>query len=375
MFLVRETFQLADFNMILSYTGSKRSLVGNLEHVIKPLIAHVEEKEKRKVVFGDLFCGSGFVSNHFKNCNGVGKVVSCDLELYSYVLTFALNKTVYTPRLAQLIDWLNSPYCQGVHGLISEHYAPHSKCNRMFFTYKNANMIDGIRIAIHNLFKKKQINFKEFMFLLASLITSTSKIANTAGTFRAYLKHFCSRSLKRFVLLPIHKQTCQVKGHHVVKDDATKYSKSGSIMLDIVYIDPPYNSNHYGAYYGFFNYLCMYDKNVEIKGVAGVMSKYNKSAYGFSNTAQVEFQKLLGNLKDIAKTKYAIISYNNNGAINIRDLVSMGLKHGSVTLYKMWHKNYKPHGSIRMNHVTEYLFVIDMTETGKHIFKQCWLKL
>lgn len=359
--------------MILSYTGSKKSLVENLDKVILPIIDKVYKCTGKPISFGDLFAGTGFVSDHYKNNRLIGRVVTSDLELYSYVLNKALMQTVYTPRIAKVIDVLNSSNkCKPAKGLIFQHYSPNSQCERMYFTNGNAQRIDAIRLALNQMYKHKRINYREFIFLLGSLMTSVSRYANTAGTFRAYLKAYCPRAERKFILSPIHRQVSQKTAHIVKKNDAINVAASGT-RLDVVYLDPPYNTNHYGAYYGFYNYLCLYHPQVPIQGVAGVMKNYNKSYFGFSASAALAFQKLFHNLKFKSKTKYIVMSYNNNGSLQLRSIVNIMIKFGDVKTYKLLHKNYRPHNRIKMNHVTEYIFVIDLT-SQTNSYKEEWLK-
>lgn len=355
--------------MILSYLGSKQTLLPSLDKVMMPLIARHGGKER--CVFGDLFGGSGCVSNHYKSY--VKRVVSSDMELYSYVLSKALLTTVYTPRLARLIDMLNSrQLLKPVKGLVWKNFTPHSPPQhaRMFFTCENGARIDAIRIAISRLHQEGMVNYKEFVFLLASLLASVSRYSNTSGTFRAYLKSFCTRSLRQFKILPVHKNTClATNGHKVYKTDVNNVVKTHS--FDIAYLDPPYNTCHYGAYYSLLNYVCLYNPAVKLTGV-GVMENYNKSAFGFARTAKHEFRCLLTNIR----AKHIVLSYSASAVLSCKDMVSILMRKGSVTMYKVWHKTYKPHNSIRSTHLKEFIFVVDCTQnSASKTFKEVWLSL
>lgn len=330
--------------MILNYLGSKARVLPMIDKVVSPHL------NKSNSTFGDLFAGTGVVSNHFKRKSK--NVISSDLETYSYVLTYALLKVSYTHKLQKIIVYLNSGYCKPKRGLIWRSFAPNDQCRRMFFTPENASKIDAIRIALTTLYNSKLITYDEFIFLLASLLYSTSRFANTACTFRAYLKRFSPRALKMFTLTPIHQNSNCGNCNIVKKHDALFVAKS--YKFDVVYLDPPYNANHYGSYYSFFNYLCLYDKNVEITGVAGVTKKYNKSVFGFKSTALAAFQRII----DSIDAKKIVVSYNSSGIMKMCDMKSILLSKGDVCLYKSWSRNYRPHKNTRLKHIQEYLFVV-----------------
>ena len=348
--------------MILSYLGSKQTLLPCLKQVISPIIKQHGGKER--CVFGDLFGGTCIVANTFKN--EVRTMVANDMELYSYVLGKSLLTTVYTPKLARIIDHLNSPAIKPVRGLMWRNFTP--KCGRMFFTQDNGMRIDAIRLAICKLFEQKKVTYKEFLFLLGSLMATVSRYSNTSGTFRAYLKSFCTRSLRRFKLAPIHTNRQLDSRHYMIKNNVTRVAQT--MRFDVVYLDPPYNTAHYGAYYSLLNYLCLYNKNVQLGGV-GVMKNYNRSEFGYLKTAKQKFDELIKSIN----AKHIIMSYNDNAVLPCHEIIHLMKQRGNVTLYKIWHKNYKPNKGIKSDHVKEYIFVLECTEQPTNSFKQCWLKL
>ena len=69
---------------------------------------------------------------------------------------------------------------------------------RKFFTERNAKKIQACINCIDEWYRYDVISENERKVLIASLINSFDKIANTAGTYYAYLKEFDRRSLKEF---------------------------------------------------------------------------------------------------------------------------------------------------------------------------------
>lgn len=340
--------------MILNYFGSKARSIEKINRVIAPLL-------NKETVFGDLFAGTGVVSNHFKN--SVKQVISNDLELYSYVLNRALLTTVYTQRLQELVQSLNN--IEPIKGLVYYNYSP--ACDKLFFTCENAQKIDAVRTKLNNMYQSKHINYKEFIFLLASLLYSVTRYANTAGTFRAFLKKFHCRSTRQFVLSPVHTDRVQHGHHKVINQDALK--SCSQYKYDVVYLDPPYNSHHYGAYYSFFNYLCIYSADVKISENTGVMLEYNKSSFGLKQTVYSSFQKLY---KDI-KAEKIFLHYNSNGILSKKDIMRILLEkgEGAITVYKFVNRNYKPNAMIKNNSVIDYLFLFE--KGANHDIREIWM--
>lgn len=342
--------------MVVSYLGCKSALLPYIHRILDPLC------DKHNTLFGDLFAGSGSVARSF--IGSVKTIVASDLELYSYILNKALLQCVISNRLLKIIDLLNGKHLPLRQGLMYKNFSPY--CNRMFFTVDNATRIDSIRIAISKMFCTHMINYKEFIFLLASLFSSVSKYVNSSGTMRAFLKSFSSRSLRPFILSPVHFNR-SITGHHkVIKNDVLKVVKS--TKFDIVYLDPPYNNCHYGGYYSLYNYLAIYNPKVRLTGV-GIIKHYNKSIFGFVKTAYSAFSRLF----DSINSKYILLSYSNNGILSLSSLINLLLsKNFHVNLYKVLHKNYRPSKRTNRRFVTEYLILIDTSHPSPS-FSSSWL--
>lgn len=341
----------------------------SMNRVIEPLIKKAKQENGGvPIVFGDIFTGTGYVSNYYKNHDCVAKVATCDLELYSYVLAKALLTTVCSNKLTRIINYFNSTKLKPVKGLIWKHFSLAG--GRMFFTEENAMRIDAMRIGIDRLFNTGLINYKELLFLLASLMCACSRYANVASCFRAYLKKFCPRSMKRIEIQPIHKNmTRALKKHYIMKGDACKLPSRQRI--DVAYLDPPYNANHYGGYYSFYNYLLKYQASYEIGGVAGVTKVYNKSNFGFKATAKRTLGLLVKRLRE-NKTRYIIMSYNSDGVLSKNEIIDCLRSAGDVILHKSINKKFRPSDRVKNKNVTEYLFVCTVTGNGNGKVQEKW---
>lgn len=332
--------------MILSYLGSKSSLLFDISMIMNPYI-------NKETNFCDLFSGSGVVSFHYRKiCK---HVTSCDQELYSYVLCYALTKCNYNEKMKEVISKLQNDD-EREYGLISMNFSPPK---RSFFTEENAKRIDGCRQYIDLLYFNNDITYDEFIFLLASLLCSMSKIANTCGTFRAYLKDFSHKAKKPFVICPIHTKndtTNVTKNHKVLCKDAYKVF-SNNQHFDVVYMDPPYNNIQYGAYYSLLNYICKYDPDVKLQGV-GICENYNKSKFAMKKTCKKAFFDLFSRVN----ADHIFMSYASYALLSIDELINVIKKTNRyekslIKVHEFEYKKYK-YKKTQENNVVEYLIHI-----------------
>ena len=117
---------------------------------------------------------------------------------------------------------------------------------RRFFTRENAMRIEACRRAIREWHRCGLLGPTEHAVLRASLIDSADKVANTAGTYYAYLKNWHRKALRPFQFELIQ-PTCGQAGCTAVRTEAL--ALAGTRKWDVLYLDPPYNSRRYDAYY------------------------------------------------------------------------------------------------------------------------------
>lgn len=366
--------------MILNYIGSKVRLLPAISRVVEPLIEECCKKTGGDgVCIGDLFSGTGVVAASFAKHPRVKRIVANDQELYSFIINSALLHCVYTPKLQKIIGYLNGSCLKGISGLVTQNFSPYGACNRMFFTVENARRIDAMRIAIQAMLNGGKISQNEYWFLLASLFCACSRYSNTASCFRAYLKTYSDRSKRPLILTPVHKNNykcgnveCVVRKSNAL--DAVKARECGE--LNIVYLDPPYSSSHYGSYYSFFNYLALYDPACSIYGVAGVIRDYNKSTFGIKLTAKGALNELMQKLADLKTVKYVVMSYNEDGVLKEDELTTILKRYGSVVTYKLWNKKFKPNKLVVSDKVKDFIIVVSMDDTGSNFggVQDVWLE-
>jgi len=329
----------------LNYIGSKHTLLEKLTEIIEANVPDLAEKS-----FMDLFAGTGTVG--FNMCTKFRCVSANDLEVYSFIINSALMTSTYSPRLRSLIDECNA--LEPLEGLVYKNYSPNETCERMFFTSDNAKKCDAIRTFINEKFKSEEITVNETMFLIASLLVSMDKVANTASVYGSYLKEFKKTSLKPLVLMPIHKREQVSPLNRVYNQKAEEVVKLVEEGWDVIYMDPPYNQRQYAANYAPLNYIAQYS-DLNLKGKTGLIEDYNKSDFCSKPRVKAAFEELIRN----SKCNYLLLSYNNEGLLDLETLKTILREKGNVKLYKIKYKKFKSFQG-EQDSVEEYFWIVDV---------------
>jgi adenine-specific DNA-methyltransferase len=179
---------------------------------------------------------------------------------------------------------------------------------RKFFTERNARRIDKIRIQIAEWASACLVSEREEAYLIASLLNAADAVANTAGTYYAYLKVFYRKAKQPVQLLPlpIHGNGKRNSAHLA---DAVSLTKRTA--TDVLYLDPPYNERDYGAYYHLTETIARWDCP-EPNGKSGIpMEGRPKSSFCSSGTAESEFKRLLS----APEAKLILVHYSVHGLV------------------------------------------------------------
>ena len=332
----------------MNYIGSKRSLIPFLKAVIEDVVG----TDLHEKVFCDIFAGTGIVGSTFKP--QVKKVIANDWEYYSYVLN--RNYIGNHLEMADKEDWLAKlNQLEGVEdGFIYKNYCKGSDSGRQYFSDENGKRIDAIRIQIERWRESKEISEDLYFFLLASLIESADKLANTTSVYGAFLKHLKKTANKPLIITPAV-YSVNENAHEVYCQDANTLIKS--IEGDILYLDPPYNSRQYGANYHLLNTIAEYKDFIPI-GKTG-LREYLRSSYCGKKTVLSAFESLI---KD-SKFKYIILSYNNEGLMTLKDVESVMSQYGHYDYVSQEYQRYRADKETMRNHkadhTVEYLHILE----------------
>ena len=340
--------------------------LGNKESIVEQIDSFIESKVRTndKLVLFDAFCGTGSVSDRLKDRFSV--VVNDNLKwatVYTagrlYAPTCRFELLGFDP-----FEYLNQN-CVEIHDFIYKTYAP-TESGRMYFTPQNAAKIDFFRNQIEEWYKSKLITESEYMFLLASLIESVSKVSNTAGVYGAFLKKWDGRALKPIEFIkPSYNE-------HTPKDIVIYNDKIENIIsdieCDILYLDPPYTQNQYGTQYHLLETLILNDYPAvsKVTGSRPVMPM--KSDWSKEYKVNILFDKI------IAKTKarYIILSYNNDGFMSKEYIEAVMKRYGKPETYccnKISYKKYQNWKSQNSKEHFEYLFFIEKKNSSDVVYE------
>ena len=284
----------------------------------------------------------------------IKKVISNDLEDYSFVLNKNyIENHENIPNKEDFIEKLNAlPLIDT--GFIYQNYCMGSGSERQYFSDENGKKIDTIRTQIEKWNKDKKIDDNLYYFLLASLIESADKVANTASVYGAFLKHIKKSASNKLIL------EC---AHFIENDNIHEVHKKNSNDLikdiegDILYLDPPYNQRQYSVNYHLLNTIAIYDDFIP-KGKTG-LREYNRSNYCKKSMVAKEFEELIKN----ANFKYIFLSYNNEGLMSEEEVKIIMEKYGKYKLETKEYQRFKADKTENRNHTAtstfEYLHILE----------------
>jgi adenine-specific DNA-methyltransferase len=126
--------------------------------------------------------------------------------------------------------------------------------------------------------------------------------------------------------------------------------------LDLVYLDPPYNQHPYGSNYFMLNLLVNYQEPTDLSRVSGIPSNWRRSRYNVGRDAFICLRQLLMN----TRSKFILISFNDEGFIQPGDMRDLLQKLGTVTEFKVPYNTFRGSRNLRNRkiHVTEHLYLL-----------------
>jgi len=211
----------------------------------------------------------------------------------------------------------------------------------MYFTPENAGRIDAAREGLETWRKERKIGDDDYYLLLAAIIEGADRVANTAGVYASYMKRWQPNARRAFEIAP----ELPIKGAHPARAylmDAADAAKSVG-DVDLLYIDPPYNSRQYVAYYHIPEILARgwSDAAPAIRGKVGLLAgEEGRSQWSHGRRVQRLFSGLLAD----SAARYALVSFNSEGHLKpeaLESLLAKAATDGKVSHFNQRYRRYR----------------------------------
>ena len=342
---------------VIRYIGSKEKLLNFLSEVIFD--------NYNKIKFLDGFTGTTVVSKYLQENSNFDLYMS-DMSNYSEILSSRLFlnecKESIFKHVSEIINITNTTNKnKTTEGLFFNEFSINGNPttidksafqnqtvnSRMFFTEDVGLKIDLIRNYIINLYNNKEINYYEKNLLLMLMVAFADKNANTTSVYGAYLKK------QNRETIPLNKEFLEV-----LKREYSKNYKSPIIYykgdiadtlevvedLDVIYLDPPYNTRKYESNYHILNYMCDLNFNkdqIKENSKTGLPKLKNKNLFGSKKDTRIVFEDMI--LKSMQKAKETYISYSTDGEMKFEEIKHICDKNNLVL--NTYTKDYKKYTS------------------------------
>jgi adenine-specific DNA-methyltransferase len=273
----------------------------------------------------DAFAGTASVGRALK-ADG-WRVHSSDLLMSSYVFQRAyVVADSMSLEIEQRARELSSLPVR--EGFITRNFSPGGEAGaaRMYFTPANAGRIDAAREELERWRVAGDLDDDGYYILLAGIIEGADRVANTAGVYASYMKTWQPNAQRSFRVV-LEKP---IKGERPATAELLDATESAKALgeVDLLYVDPPYNSRQYVAYYHVPEILARGwgTEAPAIRGKVGLLAG-EEGRSQWSHGRRVK--KLFSGLLAATGAKHALVSFNSEGHL-APDAMEVLLKEASA---------------------------------------------
>ena len=333
----------------INYNLENRRYIGCKAKLIDWIFQLIGENTHDITSFCDIFAGTGVVANKA-------------LTLYDHVIIndfLSSNNVIYNAFFAdsewdekKISDIIESFNSLDPNKLRDNYFS--KNFGGKFFENDTAKIVGYIREHIEKI--RKDLNFKEYAVLLSSLIYSIDRQANTLGHFDAYIKKEIKHQDFKMQMVDVKR----LPGAEIHQEDANLLARN--IHVDVVYMDPPYNSRQYSRFYHVYENLVQW-KKPELYGTALKPKEENMSDY-----CRVSALKVFTDLVSHADTRYFVVSYNNTyhsksksseNKIKLEEIEDVLNKCGRTMVFTHQYNPFNS-GKTQFDDHREYLFITEV---------------
>jgi adenine-specific DNA-methyltransferase len=338
---------------------NNRRYLGNKYKLLSFIKSIVDEHCEKIDSVADIFAGTGAVASIFAD----KRLITNDNLYSAYICHLAwFSPQKYSrEKIERLIAYYNNA------SATSDNYMS-DNFSDTFFSRADCRKIGFIREDVETRFRIGEINERERALLIASLLYAVDKIANTCGHYDAF---FQDTKFDKSIELraPAPSENLNDK-NACYNENANQLVKR--LSIDLVYIDPPYNSRQYCDAYHLLENIARWEKP-KVSGVARKMNRSHLKSDYSTNKAAAAFEDLIQNIN----ARYILLSYNNmarkgndrsNAKIADVDIMRILSIKGEVKTFARKHKPFST-GKSDINEHKERLFLCVCKEK-KHCIVQ-----
>jgi adenine-specific DNA-methyltransferase len=289
----------------------------------------------------DAFAGTASVGRALKAQGW--RVHSSDLLMSSYVFQRAyVVADSMAPEIEERARQLSSLAPR--EGFMTRHFSPSGAAGasaRMYFTPANAGRIDAAREELAQWRVAGELDDDGYYILLAGIIEGADRVANTAGVYASYMKNWQPNAQRAFRLV-LEKP---IKGERQATAQLLDATESAKALgeVDLLYVDPPYNSRQYVAYYHIPEILARGwgAEPPAIRGKVGLLAG-DEGRSQWSHGRRVK--KLFSGLLAATGARHALVSFNSEGHLApdaMQALLKEASANGEVVHFTQRYRRYR----------------------------------
>ena len=320
----------------MRYFGSKFSTLSQLGEIIQARVP--------QGAFCDPFGGIGTVGAYFKSLGY--HVWTGDVLVFAHCFQVARIHRQRLPGFRRLKAELRMKGSMDVVTALSEGrcrddwFVERYARERKFFTLENARAIGR---AWRNILKWRDagwLSAEEQSVLMSSLIHAVDQVANTAGTYYAFLKGWHRKAKRPFhidLLRPApgpHGGKCELNCA-----DALVAQRE----YDVLYLDPPYNERSYAHYYHLPETIAQ-GRRPSVSGISGIpVAGLERSVFNDPKRAGFALRTLL----ETARFRWLAFHYADNGLVSRAEVRELLAEHGTFEEFVLHSRGYTTKSTTR----------------------------
>lgn len=227
------------------------------------------------------------------------------------------------------------------------------RSSRLYFSARNAALIDGLREEISRLNEDGAISALEHSVLLQHLLLATNRVANISGTYGYFRKTLSKASLRALEFEPLEFE--DTPGSHKVLQGSVE-ELATSLGTDAVYLDPPYTKRQYAGNYHVLETIAREDEPIAA-GDGGLRPWMDQASdFCYRRTAGRAFRTTMERLE----ARHVFISYSEDGQVSADELMSILTKFGHVDVHEQPHGRYRSNDRVKDGLVLERLYHVEV---------------